>query len=200
MKRRGKTKLFIVVMLMLISLNTPGSPDKANQHWLSHYQDDPFLFSFDGYRITRYRSPTPDHAEGGQLITTAELNAIISSEIPPLLINVQPLQWRQGIFLQQQPQTGIPGSRWLPNVGQGEPEQIWLDYFRFYLHENTDGRTDTDIVLYCTADCWMSWNAVKRAHSWGYTQLYWYKEGIDGWQEADLPETTLSPEPLPVNT
>ncbi|BBB25894.1 rhodanese-like domain-containing protein [Amphritea japonica] len=186
-------------MLLLISLNTPGSPDKADQHWLSNYQDDPFLFNFDGYRITRYRSPTPDHAEGGQLITTAELNAKISSETPPLLINVQPLQWRQGVFLQQQPQPGIPGSRWLPNVGQGEPEQAWMDYFRDNLYQGTGGRKNLAIVLYCTADCWMSWNAVKRAYSWGYTELYWYKEGIDGWQEADLPETTLSPELFQAN-
>ncbi|WP_290698520.1 rhodanese-like domain-containing protein [Amphritea sp.] len=199
MKWRGKIRLFITLIALAMSFSVTGSPEKESPHWLSDYEDDPFLFNFDGYRITRYRSPTPKKAEGGERINTTALHDKIRSDHPPVLINVQPLEWLQGIFLQQQPQVGIPGSRWLPNVGQGEPEQVWLDYFRFYLHENTDGKTDSDIVLYCTADCWMSWNAVRRAHSWGYTELYWYKEGIDGWQEAELPETTLKPEPFPVN-
>lgn len=200
MKQKALIRLSIVLMTLAMSLGATGSPEKANekQHWLSDYQDDPFLFNFDGYRITRYRSPTPTQVEGGQLIDTENLRKRIRSQQPPVLINVQPVQWRQGIFLLQKPQSGIPGSIWLPNVGLGEAEQVWLDYFQYYLHEKTNGRTDISIVLYCTADCWMSWNAVKRAYSWGYTQLYWYKVGIDGWQEAELPEENLKPEPFPV--
>jgi rhodanese-related sulfurtransferase len=29
----------------------------------------------------------------------------------------------------------------------------------------------------------MSWNAAKRALSYGYTHVFWYRDGSDGWQE-----------------
>jgi PQQ-dependent catabolism-associated CXXCW motif protein len=51
----------------------------------------------------------------------------------------------------------------------------------------THDQLDQPIVIYCLADCWMSWNAVKRAASYGYTKLYWYRDGTDGWSDAGLP-------------
>jgi hypothetical protein len=42
----------------------------------------------------------------------------------------------------------------------------------------------------------MSWNAAKRALSWGYRQVYWYRDGIEVWQQFDLPTETVDPVPL----
>ena len=39
----------------------------------------------------------------------------------------------------------------------------------------------------------MSWNAVKRAASFGYTRLYWYRDGTDGWEAAQLPLAEATP-------
>jgi rhodanese-related sulfurtransferase len=39
----------------------------------------------------------------------------------------------------------------------------------------------------------MSWNAAKRAVSWGYTDVLWYPDGTDGWQEAGLPLAEARP-------
>ena len=44
---------------------------------------------------------------------------------------------------------------------------------------------ETLLVIYCQADCWMSWNAAKQALSYGYTNVAWYPEGTDGWQRAN---------------
>ena len=41
----------------------------------------------------------------------------------------------------------------------------------------------------------MSWNAAKRAASWGYKQIYWYPDGIDGWDAANLPTADAEPAP-----
>jgi 3-mercaptopyruvate sulfurtransferase SseA len=41
----------------------------------------------------------------------------------------------------------------------------------------------------------MSWNAAKRAPSYGYSNVAWYPEGTDGWQRADLPVAESQPEP-----
>jgi PQQ-dependent catabolism-associated CXXCW motif protein len=51
------------------------------------------------------------------------------------------------------------------------------------------------IVLYCQAECWMSWNAAKRALSYGYSNVAWYPDGTDGWQQANLPTAEAQPEP-----
>ena len=41
----------------------------------------------------------------------------------------------------------------------------------------------------------MSWNAAKRAAIWGYTQVYWYRDGMDGWEAANLPTQIAEPVP-----
>jgi PQQ-dependent catabolism-associated CXXCW motif protein len=53
------------------------------------------------------------------------------------------------------------------------------------------------LVLYCLANCWMSWNAAKRALSLGYSDVAWYPEGTDGWFAALLPLEDATPEPRP---
>ena len=53
------------------------------------------------------------------------------------------------------------------------------------------------LVIYCLADCWMSWNAAKRALAYGYTNVAWYPDGTDGWERAKLPTSEAQPEPRP---
>ena len=43
------------------------------------------------------------------------------------------------------------------------------------------------LLFFCLADCWMSWNAAKRAQEYGYTSVLWYPEGTDGWRFEDWP-------------
>ncbi|MBE0505632.1 MAG: hypothetical protein IBX50_02800 [Marinospirillum sp.] len=153
-------------------------------------------FSAEGYRISHYRSPTPETAEGGVRISTEQLQSLVQAQPGSLLIDVQPITWRDGIFIYTTPRQTLPGSFWLPNVGWGFTEDHWIEYFAGHLYQWTEANRGHPVVIYCTADCWMSWNAVKRAAAWGYTQLYWYREGSDGWLEAGLPLQATHPEPL----
>jgi rhodanese-related sulfurtransferase len=41
----------------------------------------------------------------------------------------------------------------------------------------------------------MSWNAGKRALAWGYTNVIWFSEGTDAWQEAGF--DLVKAEPVP---
>jgi len=41
----------------------------------------------------------------------------------------------------------------------------------------------------------MSWNAAKRVLSMGYSNVAWYPDGTDGWEEALL--TLAKSEPMP---
>ena len=53
------------------------------------------------------------------------------------------------------------------------------------------------LVFYCLRSCWMSWNAARRALAIGYTNVVWYPDGTDGWEDALLPLADSTPEPRP---
>ena len=53
------------------------------------------------------------------------------------------------------------------------------------------------LVFYCLANCWMSWNAAKRALAMGYTHVAWYPDGTDGWTTDHLPLELRTPLPRP---
>ena len=50
-------------------------------------------------------------------------------------------------------------------------------------------------MLYCLSECWMSWNAAKRAAGFGHRAVLWYADGADGWEAAGLPTEVLRPAP-----
>ncbi len=51
------------------------------------------------------------------------------------------------------------------------------------------------IVLYCLSpECWMSYNASLRAINLGYTNVLWYRGGIESWKKAGLPVQTAGPQ------
>lgn len=114
-----------------------------------------------------------------------------------MLIDVYRRQWLQGRFIEDQPHENLPGSHWLANTGDGDLTPVWQAYFRRHLEKLTDGNRQQPVVFYCRSDCWLSWNAVKRAAAMGYQRLYWYRDGLDAWQAANLPVTPAQPEPFP---
>jgi len=164
---------------------------------LSTAQADTALFSTDGYRIGLYRSPTPDQLQGATIVDTPALQALLGQTPRPLLIDVYRRQWLQGQFIEDQPHENLPGSHWLANTGDGELTPQWQDYFAANLKKLTAGDPTQPLVFYCRSDCWLSWNAVKRAATMGYKTLYWYRDGLDAWQAANLPVSPSRPEPFP---
>ncbi|WP_207816675.1 PQQ-dependent catabolism-associated CXXCW motif protein [Pseudomonas sp. 50_B] len=155
------------------------------------------LFSADGYRTRLYRSPTPTQIEVAQIIDTQGLQALLQAQPKPLLIDVYRRQWLQGRFIDSEPHANLPGSHWLANTGDGELSPEWQHYFSRYLQQLSAGNLQRPLVFYCRADCWLSWNAVKRAAALGYTSLYWYRDGLDAWEAAGLPVVAAQPEAFP---
>ena len=91
----------------------------------------------------------------------------------------------------------IKNAVWLPNVGYGKLSQSIEVYFRSHLERLSEGDKAKQLVFFCLRDCWMSWNAAKRALSWGYSNAIWFPDGSDGWEELGLPLVQLTPEPEP---
>lgn len=162
---------------------------------------DESFFNAQGYRDKHYRRPTPDTAPVGETLTTEELAAFIE-DAAPLLIDVQAIAVRPEIeefglsWLPNSPRMHIEGSTWLPNVGYAELDAQMTHFFSSNLAALSDGDQSRAMVFYCVVDCWMSWNAIRRASELGYRNLYWYPAGTDGWADAGLPLVTGAPQPL----
>ncbi len=98
-----------------------------------------------------------------------------------------------GTIWRDAPHDSIPHAHWLPNTGFGALAPQTEAYFRQGLAAATGGRLDAPLVLFCQRNCWMSWNAAKRALTLGYRDVRWYPDGTDGWGEAGLPLERATP-------
>jgi PQQ-dependent catabolism-associated CXXCW motif protein len=149
------------------------------------------------YRLQDYRAPTPATVAGGTAIATAEAVALWRAHravfIDVLSAPRRPEGLPAGTLWKPVPRRDIPGSLWLPEVGRGALSPALEGYFREHLAAATGGDRSRPLVFYCLAECWMSWNATKRAAGYGYTRLYWYRDGTDGWQRAHLPLAEATP-------
>ena len=155
----------------------------------------------DGFRLENYRSPTPATLQGVRVVGTNEAEKIwrdhSASFVDVLPRPPRPKSLPEGTLWHDKPRPDIPGSTWLPDTGYGELAPEMADYFVRGLAKATHGDRARLVVLYCLADCWMSWNAAKRALAIGYSNVAWYRDGTDGWLAAGLPLQEATPEPRP---
>jgi PQQ-dependent catabolism-associated CXXCW motif protein len=145
----------------------------------------------DDYRMDHYRGPVPQSLEGAAVVTDAEAHALWT-EGETAFVDVMPRPPKPeglpaGTIWREKPRRSIPGAIWLPNVGYGAIHADTHAYFKTGLVHMTGGDTDHPVLFFCLAECWMSWNAAKRALEYGYTKVYWYPEGTDGWEFEDWP-------------
>ena len=128
--------------------------------------------------------PTPASVPGGQVITTRGLLALVQGrQVPYVIFDVL-----------GQPQTlpaAVPAA-WLAQSGgfdaaaQQQAEQLF--------GQLTRGRKDIALVFYCLSrECWMSYNASLRAIHAGYTNVLWYRGGIEAWKMAGMAVQSASP-------
>jgi PQQ-dependent catabolism-associated CXXCW motif protein len=151
----------------------------------------------DGYRTREYRAPTPASLRGARVVTTAEAKQLWDGK-DAVFVDVMPHAPRPanlpaGTIWRERPRQSIPGSVWLPDTGYGELAPVTEGYLRDNLARVTAGNRAKLLVFFCLRDCWMSWNAAKRALAMGYTSVAWYPDGTDGWVDDDLPLEQATP-------
>ena len=131
--------------------------------------------------------PTPTQIPGGRVIATQELAALLTSGRPVLLLDVL-----GGQQMLPGAVTGIgaaPGGSFNDQIQQG---------FSQYLYGATRGQTNFPIVTYCASpQCWMSYNAALRAIRAGFTNVAWYRGGVEAWSAAGYPLMSAGAPPAP---
>jgi PQQ-dependent catabolism-associated CXXCW motif protein len=146
----------------------------------------------DGYRMQDYRAPVPATLAGAIVLDTEAARALWESGeavfVDVLPSPPRPANLPAGTIWQAPARDTIRGATWLPNVGYGEIAPEVDSYFRDSLDRLVGGDVGRPLVFFCLADCWMSWNAARRAIAeYGYNQIHWYPLGTDGWDAAGLP-------------
>lgn len=151
------------------------------------------------YRTSEFRAAVPCSLDGATVVTTEALQVLLDHG-DPLLIDVFPAPRAPKIVRDSEDhlwlppiRDSLPGTVWLPNVGLGVLPVEEENYFRANLERFTGGDRTRTIVFFCLSDCWMSWNAARRALDWSYSSIVWYPDGTDGWQAAGLELTEVSP-------
>lgn len=153
----------------------------------------------DGYREEPYRGLVPATLAGARVVDEDAAHALWQAGeaafIDVLPRAPKPANLPKGTIWRDKPRNSIPGAIWLPNVGYGRIADVTADYFRKGLDHATSGDKSRALVFFCLEECWMSWNAAKRALEWGYSAVHWFPEGTDGWALWGHPLDRVEPFP-----
>jgi PQQ-dependent catabolism-associated CXXCW motif protein len=134
-----------------------------------------------GYRAKDYHANTPDSVPGASVIRTGELKAKLEQQPRPFLIDV----------LSGPVHRSLPGALWLHNGGLGDFDAAEEKRFLDVLTLVSGADKARELVFFCSGPrCWLSYNAALRAARAGYTNVFWYRGGIEAWREAGLPTAT----------
>jgi PQQ-dependent catabolism-associated CXXCW motif protein len=149
-----------------------------------------------------YRGPVPDTVAGAERIDTAAAHRLWAAGeagfVDVLPRPEKPKDLPPDVVWRDKPRDSIPGALWAPNTGYGALDPGRHAYLRAVLERASGGDRAAPVVLFCLRDCWMSWNAAKRAATeYGYARIYWYPDGTDGWAEAGHPLERVEPAPRP---
>ena len=157
-------------LLALAMLDT-ASPQAAAAGGFADEAKDYGVAEMKGPKGPPYDQATPLTVPGGKTITTAELKERLAQDPKPVLIDAlasaSMIESAQGL-----------GS------GIGEQRMFGPDRSMFpkALETLTGGDKSKPIVFYCRGSrCWHSYNASLHAIAAGYTNVLWYRGGIDAW-------------------
>ena len=155
----------------------------------------------EGFHLDNYNAPVPEMLTGARTVDAGALAAAMAEgaiAIDVLAAPRRPPSLPQDRPWLPVPRMHVPGSLWWPEVGRGAISPALDDWFRARLAAVTGGDERKSIAFYCKADCWMSWNAAKRAIGYGYRDVLWFPGGVDAWEAAGYQLQPATPEAVPL--
>jgi len=128
---------------------------------------------------------TPHTIQGGTVLDTSGVAKLLQTQ-HPLLIDVAELDRKPPNMNPDMPwlpqHRSIPGAVWLPGAGSPVKDAAFDAALTRRVGQLADGDKAKPIVVFCHPDCWGSYNAARRLISYGYRNVYWYRDGMEGWQ------------------
>jgi len=131
-------------------------------------------------RTASYHAETPTTLAGAKTISTVDLVALLTGAGRSALIDV---------LDDGEDHRTLPTAWWWRAAGNfaGDQDAALTALLRALLASAVPDRA-TPLVFFCLSSrCWLSYNAALRAVAAGYTNVLWYRGGIDAWKAADLP-------------
>lgn len=115
----------------------------------------------------------PEYVDGAETIDTVTAKSLFDRRIP--FIDVRGLEnFNAG---------HIPGAHHLP---------VKSDFTEQRLH--AIAAQNDPVVIYCNGiHCMGSSVAVQKAVAWGWTSVFYYREGVPAWKQYGLPIQTVAP-------
>ena len=143
-----------------------------------------------GAKPTRYlelpnpAKPLPLLVPGVTTITTLELREMIEKDKNVVLIDAY----------RDEDHMTIPGAWWRSDIGELRPGAFPLAEMARMMREITARDLDRPVVVFERSASWgwYGYNAALRLLGMGYTNLYWYRGGIDAWFDAGFQMTKVS--------
>lgn len=178
-------------MLALLAVLLTGQSTQAAQ---------PTANEPDGYWTGPVNDPVPATLKGAKVVHTAELAKLIRRQGgSAVIVDVSNAPRRPDNLPETTqwlpvPHRALPGAVWIPGAGLGDIPAPIDAYYRRRLAEVSGGDLQRTLIVYCHERCWLSWNAARRAVQYGYLNVYWYPDGIEGWRAAKLPTAIIEPE------
>lgn len=172
----------------------------SSQEETLRFPDEPPLEP-DDYRMNKYREMVPATLKGATVVNSLQAKELYEKK-KTLFIDVMPYipkppNLPKTMIWREKTRKNIEGSSWLANVGYGALPPEMATYFKSNLTKLTSGNFSYPLLFYCQQQCWMSWNAAKRALEYGYSSVYWFPRGTDGWLEIGGAVKKAIPVPLP---
>ena len=110
--------------------------------------------------------PKPEHIDGATTIDAEQAKALHDRGVP--FVDVRELIWWE--------RNHIPGA-------------IFLEPFNDFNEVNLAkivGKNE-EVVIYCAKDCARGAGASIAAVSWGFTRVYYFRDGTTAWRKAGYP-------------
>lgn len=161
-------------------------------------QKQPPVAEPDDYRHDDYRAAVPATLKGAKVVAPEEAAELWSKGV--VFIDVyphapKPANLPKGTIWREPTHFSIENATWLANTGYGTLSKDTEEYFKRHLELLSGGDKAKPLVFFCLRNCWMSWNATKRALTYGYSNAMWFSEGTDAWQEIGQPIAEAKPAP-----
>lgn len=160
---------------------------------------DPSVPEPQAYHGEPYRSAVPDTLSGATVLDAGKAadwqarGAVMIDVLPAI---VRPEGLPKDVIWRAPQHESLPGAVWLAGAGYDRLSPQDEAGFAIALNRLSKADKSAALVFFCKADCWMSWNAARRAVLLGYTQVGWFPGGTDEWAAEGRPLAVVQPSGL----